>query len=124
MKIVKYITLCLLVITAAGFTACDNGETEAENILAQPKTYVGSEQCKVCHLEHFDSWKMTLHSRTIQDVTVNRDAIITDINPAVIRADLKKQEADLKVPVGNIYIPEVEEIKYTLGVQWKQRYLI
>ncbi len=124
MKIVKYITLCLLVITAAGFAACDNGASEAESILAQPKTYVGSEQCKVCHLEHFDSWKMTLHSRTIQDVTVNRDAIITDINPAVIRADLKKQEADLKVPVDSIYIPEVEEIKYTLGVQWKQRYLI
>ena len=30
----------------------------------------------------------------------------------------------LKVPADQIYIPKVEEIKYTIGSQWKQRYII
>jgi len=95
-----------------------------EEVITGPMTYVGSEQCKVCHLEHYDSWKMTLHSRTLQDVTQNRDALITDIDPKVIRASLKKVDKNLKVPVEQIYIPKVEEIKYTIGIQWKQRFLI
>jgi nitrate/TMAO reductase-like tetraheme cytochrome c subunit len=31
----------------------------------EPKKFVGSETCKSCHLEHYDSWKMTLHSRML-----------------------------------------------------------
>jgi formate-dependent nitrite reductase cytochrome c552 subunit len=89
-----------------------------------PKTYVGSEQCKMCHLEHYDSWRGTLHSRTIQDVTQNLDAMAATINPEAIRADLRKIEKDLKVPVDDIYIPEVEDLKYTIGVQWKQGYIV
>jgi hypothetical protein len=75
-------------------------------------------------LEHYDSWKTTLHSRTIQDVTQNLDALIAEIIPEVIRADLKKLEKDLKVPADQIYIPKVEEIRYTIGMQWKQGFLI
>ena len=57
-------------------------------------------------------------------MTENRDALITGIDPEVIRADLKKRENELKVPVDEIYIPKVEEIKYTQGIQWKQRYVV
>jgi formate-dependent nitrite reductase cytochrome c552 subunit len=107
-----------------GLAACGSDNAKVEEIVTGPKKYIGSEQCKVCHLEHYDSWKMTLHSRTLQDVTENRDAVITDLNPEVIRADLKKREKDLKVPVDAIYIPKAEDIRFTQGVQWKQRYVV
>ena len=38
-----------------------------EKILAEDKTYVGSDTCKQCHLEHYDSWKETMHSLMTQD---------------------------------------------------------
>jgi formate-dependent nitrite reductase cytochrome c552 subunit len=124
MKTSGWIKLALMVLLAAGLAGCGSDEVKVEKMLTGPKTYIGSEQCKVCHLEHYDSWKMTLHSRTLQDVTENRDAMITGIDPAVIRADLKKREKELKVPVNEIHIPKVEDIKYTQGIQWKQRYVV
>lgn len=97
---------------------------DMKKLLSKPKSYVGSEVCRTCHLEHYDAWKMTLHSRMLQDAKKNQDALITEINPDVIRADLKKIEKKLKVPVDKIYIPKTDEILYTIGSQWKQRYLI
>jgi len=47
-----------------------------ERILSQEKTYVGSDTCKMCHLEHYDSWKETMHSRMTQDAQKNQDFII------------------------------------------------
>lgn len=124
MKTSGWIKVVLSVLVAAGLAGCGSEKKQIEKIVAGPKTYVGSEQCKVCHLEHYDSWKMTLHSRTLQNVTQNQDALITEINPDVIRADLKKREKELKVPIDKIYIPEVGEIKYTQGIQWKQRFVV
>jgi len=124
MRTGEWFKLALILLFAAVLVGCGPKENQVEKVVYGPKTYVGSEECKVCHLEHYDSWKTTLHSRTLQDVTINRDAIITTIDPEVIRADLKKLENDLKVPVDQIYIPNVGEIKYTIGVQWEQRYLV
>ena len=105
---------------------CGSNDTQVniQELLSKPMTYVGSEECKFCHLEHYDSWKNTLHSRTITDVTENRDALIAEIDPEVIRADLKLLEKELKVPVDQVYIPKVEEIKYTIGMQWKQGFVV
>ncbi len=105
---------------------CGSNDTQVniQELLSKPMTYVGSEECKFCHLEHYDSWKNTLHSRTITDVTENRDALIAEIDPQVIRADLKLLEKELKVPVDQVYIPKVEEIKYTIGMQWKQGFVV
>lgn len=117
--------MCALAIWLIfGLFGCGSKETKVEDMLSQPKTYVGSEQCKVCHLEHYDSWKTTLHSRTLQDIMGNRDALITDIDPEVIRADLERMEKDLSMPKDEVYIPKVEEIKYTMGIQWRQRFLV
>ena len=44
----------------------------------------------MCHLEHYDSWKMTLHSRMMQDPKKNQDAIIVSIDEKKIRDDLAK----------------------------------
>ena len=121
MKMSGWARLASTILLVAFLAGCSrDGSDEAKEVLSGPKTYVGSEQCKMCHLEHYDSWRGTLHSRTIQDVTQNLDAMAATINPEAIRADLRKFEKDLKVPVDDIYIPEVEDLKYTIGVQWKQ----
>ena len=103
-------------------TAAD--ELDAKKLLSQPKAYVGSDVCRTCHLEHYDAWQMTLHSRMLQDARQNQDAIITDIDPEIIRADLQKIEKSLKVPVDQVMIPKLDDIQYTIGSQWKQRYLV
>ncbi len=97
---------------------------DVKQLMAQPKAYVGSDTCKMCHLEHYDSWKMTLHSRMTQDAQKNRDVIIADFDEKKIREDLAKLGDKLKVPADQIFIPNVEDIKYTIGSQWKQRYIV
>ena len=124
MKISGWARLACTVLLVAFLAGCGRGPDEVEKVVSEPKTYVGSDQCKMCHLEHYDSWRGTLHSRTIQDVTQNLDAMAATINPEAIRADLQKMEKDLKVPVDDIYIPEVEDLKYTIGIQWKQGYIV
>ena len=126
MKTSESLILTVAILLLAGLNGCSLDETkiDIQEILSKPKTYVGSGECKFCHLEHYDSWKSTLHSRTIMDVTQNQDALIAEINPEVIRADLKKREKELKVPLDKIYIPKVEEVKYTIGMQWKQGFII
>jgi len=115
----------VLCVTVLAIASCGGEQVvDVEKIMAKPKDYVGSDTCKQCHLEHYDSWKMTLHSRMLQEAHKNQDAIIPKINDEKIRKDLAKLGKDLKVPADQIYIPKVEEIKYTQGSQWKQQYLI
>ncbi|MCJ7594666.1 MAG: hypothetical protein MUO52_07860 [Desulfobacterales bacterium] len=126
MKAIACLKWISIVTLMAVFVGCsgNNDQKKMEQVLSKPKSFVGSDTCKFCHLEHYDSWRNTLHSRTMQDVTENRDALIVEINPEVIRADLKAIENTLKVPADEIYIPKEEEVKYTLGMQWKQMFLV
>ena len=107
---------------------CTSNEpmVDVAKITSQPKEFVGSETCKMCHLEHYDSWKVTNHSRMAQDVSMNEDAFIVDINHDVILADFRKLEekGKLKKPVSEIYFPKKEEILFTLGNEWKQRFIV
>src|SRR5210317_2356190 len=90
--------ILLLGLIALLLSAC-GGERpiDVAAVTAQPKTFVGSDTCKMCHLEHYDSWQMTLHSRMLQDAKKNQDAIIVPIEEKRIRADLAKLEDKLKV---------------------------
>jgi predicted CXXCH cytochrome family protein len=97
---------------------------DATAVLSQPKAYVGSEVCKTCHLEHYDAWKKTLHSRMLQNAKSNRDAVIVSLDEARMRADLAKRGDKLKVPAEEIYVPTLDEVEWTIGSQWKQRYLV
>jgi hypothetical protein len=97
---------------------------DIKRILAQERIYVGSDVCKMCHLEHYDSWKETMHSRMTQDAQKNRDAIIAVIDEKEIRQDLAKLGDRLKVPVDSVYIPKMEDIKIVIGSEWKQRYVV
>jgi hypothetical protein len=121
---------CLILFLVLGLTitmlsAC-GGEKPIDiaAVTSQPKTFVGSDTCKMCHLEHYDSWKMTMHSRMLQDAKKNEDAIIVPIEEKRIREDLAKLSDKLKVPADKVYVPKKDEILYTIGSQWKQRYLV
>ena len=125
MNIKGFVRIILLGVAAVTLAACGGeGPIDMKQITAKPKTFVGSSTCERCHLEHYDSWKMTLHSRMMQDTTKSDIAIITEIDEKHIREDLAKLGDALKVPADKIYIPKVEEIKYTMGSQWKQRFLV
>jgi len=112
---------CMIAFT---FACGRESPLDMESVLSEPRTHVGSDTCKMCHLEHYDSWKMTQHSRMIQDARRNRDVIVTEIDGEKIRRDLAKLEAKLKVPSDRIYVPGIDEILYTIGSQWKQRYIV
>jgi hypothetical protein len=98
---------------------------DPDEALEKPKAYVGSDVCRTCHLEHYDAWKRTLHSKMLQDARADADVFVTDIDEATIRADLTAlaETKELKVPPSDIFIPDVADIRYTIGSQWKQRYL-
>ena len=118
-------TIFFLGLVVLTMLACGAEQAvDVKTIMANPKTYVGSDTCKMCHLEHYDSWQMTLHSRMLQDAEKNQDAIIVPIDEKTIREDLTELGDKLKVPADQVYVPKVEEIKYTIGSQWKQRYLV
>ena len=107
----KWFALTILLgIVAVWAAGCGTEQAvNVDQVLAKEKEYVGSDTCKMCHLEHYDSWKMTQHSRMIQDAQKNKDVIISD---------------KLKVPAEEIYVPSVDEILYTIGSQWKQRFIV
>jgi len=117
--------ILILGLMALTLAAC-GGEKPVDiaAVTAQPKSFVGSDTCKMCHLEHYDSWKMTMHSRMLQDAKKNEDAIIVPIDEKHIREDLAKLGDKLKVPADKVYVPKKEEILYTIGSQWKQRFLV
>jgi hypothetical protein len=125
MKSGDLVKALLIGISLVAMSACSGEQTvNVKKLVSQPKTFVGSDTCKMCHLEHYDSWKMTLHSRAIEDVQQNKDAIIVDLDEKKIREQLGKVGSSLKVPAAQIYIPKVNEIRYVLGSQWQQRFLV
>jgi predicted CXXCH cytochrome family protein len=116
------IVLLCISIWLAG---CGREQTvDLQEIKQQPKTFVGSETCKSCHLEHYDSWKMTLHSRMLIPTQEKPHAFMAELNPDIIRADLEKIKDKLKIPIEQIYIPTPDEVLYAIGTQWKQRYVV
>ena len=118
----RVLALC---ITAVGLAACGGEQPiDVAAVTSQPKAFVGSDTCKMCHLEHYDSWKMTMHSRMLQDAKKDQDAIIVPIDEKRIREDLAKLSDKLEVPADKIYVPKKDEILYTIGSQWKQRFLV
>jgi hypothetical protein len=125
MKVRALLIILILGLMALTLAAC-GGEKPVDiaAVTAQPKSFVGSDTCKMCHLEHYDSWKMTMHSRMLQDAKKNEDAIIVPIDEKHIREDLAKLGDKLKVPADKVYVPKKEEILYTIGSQWKQRFLV
>ena len=113
MKVRAIVQVMILAMVAIGVAACGGEQTvDVKSILAKPQEYVGSDTCKMCHLEHYDSWKMTLHSRMLQDAKANVDVFVTDIDAEAIRADLTELSANkkFKVPVEEFHIPNQSDV--------------
>lgn len=97
---------------------------DMKKILSQPQQFVGANTCKLCHLEHYDSWKETMHSRMSQNVDTNKDAIVVSLDAKKIREDLSGHSDSLEGAVDQIYIPSLDDVKIVIGSEWKQRYIV
>lgn len=69
-------------------------------------TFVGSEECRKCHERLYSNWKGTLHAKMLQDVKKDPAALLGDFDAPTVPKTFKK-----------------EDILYTIGSQWRQRYL-
>ena len=70
--------------------ACGERPIDVEALKKEPKRYVGSDTCKLCHLEHYDSWKMTLPADFPSPEKV-RDSI--NVMKAMMKAAKEKAKA-------------------------------
>ncbi len=70
-------------------------------------SYVGSDKCKKCHEDEFNPWKESYHSKMIQDIKKDPEAIVANFSSLPAEADFKK-----------------EDIVYTIGGKFKQRYMM
>jgi predicted CXXCH cytochrome family protein len=89
------LSLTLFLISNVAYAASQDGAT-----------YVGSDNCQECHQRIYKTWKQTLHSQMVKDVKKNPNAIIGDF----------ESKSDVRT-FGK------EGILYTIGNQWKQRYI-
>ena len=79
MKLRPILVLSGAAILFAVLIACGSEHpVDIAAVKAQPQEFVGADTCKQCHLEHYDSWKMTLHSRMLQDAPL----AVADAKPA------------------------------------------
>ena len=67
--------------------------------------FVGSQTCKTCHVEIFGRWSKTRMANVIQDPKVHPEAILPDLSKPNPLVTFKK-----------------EDIAFTYGSKWKQRY--
>ena len=81
------------------FAALANGQTPAAN------TYTGSQACATCHTATFERWKKTRMANVVQDPKVHPEAILPDLSKPDPLLTFKK-----------------EDIAFTYGSKWKQRY--
>lgn len=121
----QMLLMLIVLLGGAALWSCSSGESvDLDKILSQNKVFVGSDTCKMCHLEHYDSWKETMHSRMTQDVEKNQDAIIAPLDEETIRKSFVAMQEQLKVPADDVYIPKIDDIKIVIGAEWKQRYVV
>jgi hypothetical protein len=94
-KFLALLTLFLVPLTAA-----------AEEIRTVPSldAYVGAEGCKVCHQDKYDGWKKTFHSTAVRDAKAEPSAILGDFS------------------VEGLGFTR-EEVEFTIGAHWNQRYM-
>ncbi|MFZ5640210.1 MAG: cytochrome c3 family protein [Bacillota bacterium] len=110
----KIMLLLLLAFSVALAAGCGTKETAKEPAKEESQgtklAYVGSETCKGCHIKAYEAWSKTLHTKMVQDAKADAAVIIGDFskpgNPFEKATNLKK-----------------EDIVYTVGSKWKQRYV-
>ncbi len=77
---------------------------DADRAPGSASRFAGSEKCAACHQIQYKGWVKTFHSTVIQDARKN---------PRVVMADMSVPDLPFKL----------EDIHYTIGGHWDQRYL-
>lgn len=114
------IILCLcLAATVLAVNGCTRKNAEQERPkgeepnppAAEKLGYVGSTRCRACHQNQYEGWEGNLHRKMLQDAKGDPGAMIADFakegNPFEVVKDFTR-----------------EDIMYTIGSQWKQRYVV
>ena len=77
----------------------------ASAVRGQTTGYAGSAACRTCHVEIYGRWQKTRMANVVQDPKAKPDAILPDLSKAPALVTFKK-----------------EDIAFTYGSKWKQRY--
>ena len=82
-------------------------DVDLQPVVQKGATYVGSKACAECHQEIFHVQQNSMHPKMIQDVKANPSVIVADFSTLPEDASFKR-----------------EEIVYTIGSKFKQRFMI
>jgi len=102
--IVFLLTLSIVVVTTVIIKKREAPVGEFKDMVGA--TFVGSDECMKCHERIFSNWKGTLHAKMMQDAKKDPSGILADFTVPTAPKVFKK-----------------EDILYTIGFQWRQRYL-
>jgi hypothetical protein len=69
-----------------------------------PPGYAGTERCRACHPEKYAGWQDTFHATVIQDARKNPSAVLGDFSAPGLGFT-------------------VEDVEFTIGGHWDQRYM-
>lgn len=85
---------------------------------AADKNFVGSEQCKTCHANQYDTWKRSYHSKMVRkkDDGILKAGVEKWTNDGA-NAGPTKSNADGKPR-------SLDDVVYVMGSFWKQRFLV
>ncbi|MFQ6092145.1 MAG: ethylbenzene dehydrogenase-related protein, partial [bacterium] len=84
-----------------------------------PPDYVGSSSCALCHSSTHSDWEQTLHHIMLQDTS----GILTQEATGVSVFDPRAPGYDTYVEGVFPSTPPIDDVSYTIGSHWKQRYL-
>ena len=100
------IRLAMAVFCGVAVTACTPAPNDSSTTSANVDvSYVGSAACQSCHRDIYDRWKDTLMANVIRDPRQQPDAILADFSTPNPLVTFTK-----------------EDIAFTYGTKWKQRY--
>ncbi|MBE0618750.1 MAG: hypothetical protein IH608_12640 [Proteobacteria bacterium] len=69
-----------------------------------PPGYAGSDRCRECHAEKYEGWRQTFHATVVQDAKETPEAVLGDFSAPGLGFTR-------------------EEVEYTIGGHWDQRYM-
>ncbi|MEW6487307.1 MAG: multiheme c-type cytochrome [Thermodesulfobacteriota bacterium] len=91
-----------MIATGALALTLGSGPSAAE--MLDPAGYAGSDRCAECHKEKYDGWKETFHATVVKDAKKDPSAILGDFTAPGL-------------PFTR------DEVEYTIGGHWDQRYM-
>ena len=81
------------------------GEIAVAEQSAHPAHFVGSESCRLCHLQQFNGWKQTRMANVVRDPKEHPDAVLGDfVHPDPVRSF------------------GLDDVAFVYGSRYKQRY--